>query len=335
MSAAIGAPMLAPLVQRFFGERLIRQRNVTGATVAAYRDTFRLLLRFAETHLKRPPALMSLEEVNAPLVLAFLDHLEQVRGNTVRSRNARLAAVRSFVRYASGEEPAALPIAQRVLAIPTKRHPKPMLGFLSREEMQAVLDAPSPTTRSGQRDRALFLTLYNTGARISEALALTAADVRVDGTPCVLLHGKGRKERTVPLWARTARLLAAWIRTRGGSLTDRVFVNGRNAPLSRSGAAHRLALAVDRAATACPSLRGRRVSPHILRHTTAMHLLQSGTDSSVIALWLGHESPTTTHGYLEADLAMKERALARVAPPTATPGRFKASDDLLAFLDRL
>jgi site-specific recombinase XerD len=243
--------------------------------------------------------------------------------------------VRSFARYASGEEPTALPIAQRILAIPAKRHPKPMLGFLTREEMQAILDAPSLTTRSGQRDRALFLTLYNTGARISEALALTVADVQVDGAPHVLLHGKGRKERTVPLWARTARLLAAWMRTRAGTATDRVFVNARNAPLSRSGAAHRLALAAGCAANACPSLRGRRIAPHVLRHTTAMHLLQAGTDSAVIALWLGHESPTTTHGYLEADLAMKERALARVEPPTATPGRFKAPDHLLAFLDRL
>jgi site-specific recombinase XerD len=329
------SPALAPVVQRFFAERLIQQRHVTAATVAAYRDTFRLLLRFAEGHLKHAPALMRLEDLDAPLVLAFLDHLEQARGNTIRSRNARLAAVRSFVRYASTEEPACLPTAQRVLVIPTKRCAKPMLGFLARDEMQAILDAPSPNTHAGQRDRALFLTLYNTGARISEALGLTIGDVLLDGTPRVVLRGKGRKERTVPLWARTARVLAAWIRTHGGGPTDRLFPNGRRGALTRSGASQRLAIAVARAADTCASLRGRRISPHVVRHTTAMHLLQSGTDTAVIALWLGHESPTTTHGYLEADLAMKERALARVPAPALTAGRFKASDDLLAFLDRL
>lgn len=334
MSPAL-APALAPVVQRFFAERLIQQRHVTAATVAAYRDTFRLLLRFAEGHLTKAPARLGLEDLDAPLVLAFLDHLEQTRGNAIRSRNARLAAVRSFMRYASTEEPVCLPTAQRVLAIPTKRHAKPMLGFLAREEMQAILDAPPTATLAGQRDRALFLTLYNTGARISEALGLTISDVLLDGTPRVVLRGKGRKERTVPLWTRTARVLAAWVRTLGGGPADRLFPNGRHGPLSRSGAAQRLALAVARAAATCPSLRDRRISPHVVRHTTAMHLLQSGTDTAVIALWLGHESPTTTHGYLEADLAMKERALARVAPPTVAPGRFKAPDDLLAFLDRL
>lgn len=336
MSApTLASPALAPVVQRFFATRLIQQRHVTAATIAAYRDTFRLLLRFAESHLKTAPARMRLEDLDAPLVLAFLDHLEQVRGNTIRSRNARLAAVRSFIRYASTEEPTALPTGQRVLAIPTKRHPKPLLGFLSREDMHAILDAPPAETRTGQRDRALFLTLYNTGARISEALGLTIGDVLLDGTPRVVLRGKGRKERTVPLWARTARVLAAWIRTHGGGPADRLFPNGRHGPLTRSGAAQRLAIAVDRAAQACPSLRGHRISPHVVRHTTAMHLLQSGTDTAVIALWLGHESPTTTHGYLEADLAMKERALARVEAPPVAAGRFKASDDLLAFLDRL
>lgn len=336
MSApATDGPTLAPVVQRFFAERLQRQRHVTATTVAAYRDAFRLLLRFAERQLKRAPAQLRLGDLDAPLVLAFLDHLEQVRHNGVRSRNARLAAVRSFMRYASTEEPTVLPVAQRVLAIPAKRYAKPMLGFLSREEMQAILDAPPPDTWTGHRDRALFLTLYNTGARISEMLGLAIGDVHLDGTPRVVLHGKGRKERTVPLWTRTARVLAAWLRIRAGHTTDRLFPNGRHGPLTRAGAAHRLALAVDRAAQGCPSLRGRRISPHVVRHTTAMHLLQSGTDTAVIALWLGHESPTTTHGYLEADLAMKERALARVAAPTVGAVRFKASDDLLAFLDRL
>jgi site-specific recombinase XerD len=241
MSApALASPALAPVVQRFFAERLVQQRHVTAATIAAYRDTFRLLLRFAEGHRKTAPALMRLDDLDAPLVLAFLDHLEQVRGNTIRSRNARLAAVRSFIRYASTEEPTSLSTAQRVLAIPTKRHAKPMLGFLSREDMQAILDAPPAEAWTGQRDRALFLTLYNTGARISEALGHTIGDVLLDGTPRVVLRGKGRKERMVPLWTRTARLLAAWIRTLGGGPTERLFPNGRHGPLTRSGAAQRL-----------------------------------------------------------------------------------------------
>jgi integrase/recombinase XerD len=335
MTSATASPALAPVLQRFFLERLVRQRNVSPATIAAYRDTFRLLLRFAERRLKRAAAVLRLEDLDAPLILAFLDHLEHERGNSVRSRNARLAAVRSFARYVSGEEPTVLPVLQRILAIPSKRHHRPVLGFLSREEVQAILDAPDASTWSGQRDRALFLILYNTGARISEALGLRVADVPADGTPRVTLRGKGRKERTVPLWPRTRRLLTNWIRTRGGAATDPLFLNHRHVRLSRSGAAHRLALARDRAVSTCASLRGRHVSPHTFRHTTAMHLLHSGTDSAVIALWLGHESSATTHGYLEADLAMKERALARVDPPKASARRFKPTDEILAFLDGL
>jgi integrase/recombinase XerD len=330
------SPPLAPLVRRFFLDRLVRQRNVSPATVVAYRDAFRLLFRFAECRLDRPPASLVVDDFDSALVLAFLDHLEQARKNAVRSRNARLAAVRSFARYVSTEEPTALPVVQRILAIPVKRHHRPVLGFLARDEIQAVLDAPNPSTWSGQRDRALFLTLYNTGARISEALDLHAEDVRVDGTPAVVrLRGKGRKERTVPLWPRTARMLATWLRRRGGSTADPLFPNRHRERLSRSGAAHRLVLALAQASLACPSLRGRQVSLHTVRHTTAMHLLQSGTDSAVIALWLGHESPTTTHAYLEADLAMKELALSRVDPPTTSTRRFKPSDEVLAFLDGL
>jgi len=330
------SPPLAPLVRRFFIERLVRQRNVSAATVATYRDAFRLLLRFAEQRLGRPPASLVVDDFDTTLVLAFLDHLEGTRKNAVRSRNARLAALRSFARYMSTEEPVALPMAQRILAIPAKRHQKPVLGFLSRDEMQAVLDAPDPSTWSGQRDRALFLTLYNTGARVSEALGLRIKDVRIERTPTVVtLHGKGRKQRTVPLWSRTVRVLNAWVRIHGGAFTEPLFVNRRRQRLSRSGAAHRLALAVHHAALTYPSLRHRDVSLHTVRHTTAMHLLQSGTDTTVIALWLGHESPATTHTYLEADLAMKERALARVDPPKTSTPRFKPSDEVLAFLDGL
>lgn|SRR5215831_16220063 len=335
MSAPSSTVPLGPLVQRFFVTRLGQQRNVSPATIAAYRDAFRLLLRFAEGHLHRPASALTTDDLNAPLVLAFLDHLERDRHNAIRSRNARLVAVRAFAQYVATEEPTVLPITQRILAIPCKRHQRPVLGYLSREEMQAVLDAPDVTTWSGERDRALFLILYNTGARISEALGLSVGDIPTTGPACITVHGKGRKERTIPLWPRTRDVLTAWIRRHGGMSSDPLFRNRRGERLTRSGAADRLALAVARAAVTSPSLRNRDVSLHTVRHTTAMHLLQSGTDTAVIALWLGHASVVTTHGYLEADLAMKERALARVDPPKAGTRRFKPSEDILAFLDHL
>jgi len=330
------APALAPLLQSFFLDRLIQQRNASPATIASYRDTFRLLLRFAEDHLHRPAAFLTTEDLGAPLILAFLDHLERDRGNSVRTRNARLAAVHSFASHAGREEPVALAQVQRVLAIPSKRFSRPVLGHLSREEVHALLDAPDRSTWSGRRDAVLFATLYNTGARISEALGLDVASVHLERTPRVHLHGKGRKERVVPLWKSTARALAEWIRERDASPATPLFSNRHGGRLTRSGVARRLALAVHDASQVCPSLRSRRISPHTLRHTTAMHLLESGTDISVIALWLGHESPTTTHAYLEANLALKERVLARLdAPPGHRGKRFRPSDALLAFLDGL
>ena len=326
---------LAPLVRSYFLDRLIRQRNATPATIAAYRDTFRLWLRFVEQTLGRSATSLTVDDLDAPLVLAFLDHLEQDRGNTIRTRNARLAALRSFVQYVALEEPTALPALQRILAIPRKRYPKPVLGFLSRDEVRALLSAPDQLTWSGRRDHALLLTLYNTGARVSEVLGLDVKDLLLDRTPRVALHGKGRKDRIVPLWLNTSRTLTAWVTDRKAQPSQPLFPNSRGVRLSRSGVATRLALAVDIASKECPSLRSRRVSPHTLRHTTAMHLLQSGTDLTVIALWMGHESPTTTHAYLEADLALKERALARVDAPAISANRYSPSDQLLAFLDGL
>lgn len=335
MSAACATIPLGPLVQRFFVTRLRQQRNVSPATIAAYRDAFRLLLRFAEAHLGRPAAALTSNDLDAPFVLAFLDHLERDRHNSVRSRNARLAAVRAFAHYIATEEPAVLPATRRILAIPLKRHHRPVLGYLSREEMQAVLDAPDVTTWSGERDRALLLLLYNTGARISEALGLSVGSIPATGAASITVQGKGRKERTIPLWPRTREVLTRWIRRQSGASSDPLFRSRHGERLTRSGAANRLARAVARAAVTCPSLRSRPVSLHTLRHTTAMHLLQSGTDTAVIALWLGHASVVTTHGYLEADLTMKERALARLDSPKAGARRFKATDDVLAFLDRL
>ena len=334
--STVSAGPLAPLVRGYFLDRLVQQRNVSPATLATYRDGFRLFLRFAERHLRRPAASFTVDDVDAPIILAFLDDLEHTRKNTLRSRNARLAVFRSFAHYLSTATPTVLPATRRILAIPAKRHHTPVLGFLSRDEMQAVLEAPDTQTWSGQRDRALWLALYNTGARISEALDLNVEDVqRAGGHASVTLHGKGRKQRSVPLWPRTTRLLATWLDLRGGRGPDALFINRRRERLSRSGAAHRLGLSVAQAAVRCPSLRDRHVSLHTVRHTTAMHLLQAGTDTAVIALWLGHESPTTTHAYLEADLTMKERALARVDPPKVAPGRFKPTDSMLAFLEGL
>lgn len=323
------------LVQDFFQRRLVAERGVSAHTVASYRDTFALFFRDTEQRTGRTPASFTLEDLSAPSVLAFLDRLEIERGNSPRTRNLRLTAIRSFMRYVSGRDPTSLPLAQRVLAIATKRVDYPIMGFLSREEVQALLAAPDATTWSGQRDAVLFAVLYNTGARVSEITGLRVADVLLDRAAAVLLHGKGRKERVVPLWKRTAAQVRAWLTHIDQAAHAPVFPNRAGHPLSRSGVEHRLQRAITTASGRCPSLATRSISPHTLRHTTAMHLLQSGVDITVIALWLGHEDPTTTHRYIEADLAMKEAALRRVEAPTTSPVRFKARDGLLAFLEGL
>jgi site-specific recombinase XerD len=326
----------AQLVQNFFMEHLLAQRNASPCTVASYRDAFRLLLRYVQDRTHKPVAKLTLVDLDAPLLISFLEHLEHDRQNGIRSRNARLAALRSFYRYAGTQDPLSLPIVQRVLAIPAKRHDRPVLGYLSRDEMDAVLRAPDASTWSGRRDRALFATLYNTGARVSEAVGLRATDVDTgSATAAVHLRGKGRKERRVPLWKTTARLLDAWLSENPGPPERPIFPNDHGRALSRSGVAQRLNLAVVAASSTHPSLSRRSVSPHTIRHTTAMHLLQAGVEITVIALWLGHEKPSTTHGYVEADLAMKRRALDKLAPPTHSRRRFTPSHDLLAFLEGL
>jgi integrase/recombinase XerD len=323
------------LLQDFFQQRLVAQRGASAQTIASYRDAFELFLRYAEQRTGRSPSALTLEDLDAPIVLTFLDHLEAERGNSSRTRNLRLTAIRSFLRYASIRDPTALPVAQRVLAIPTKRFDHPVLGFLSREEVQFLLDAPDRTTWSGQRDAVLFAVLYNTGARVSEITGLRRADVLLDRASALHLHGKGRKERVVPLWKNTAAQLRQWLPRINPSPDTPVFPNRAGARMSRSGAEHRLRVALTTASKRCPSLVGRRISPHTLRHTTAMHLLQSGVDITVIALWLGHENPSTTHLYVEADLAMKEAALHRLKDPAPGPLRFRARDRLLTFLEAL
>ena len=336
MAEAPIAPSFPTLLQRYFADHLTQHRAASPRTIAAYRDTFRLLLLFVEQHISKPPTAVTLTDLDAPLLLAFLDHLERDRANGSRSRNARLAAIRSFLRYAAHHDISALPIIQRALAIPMKRSDKPLLGFLSRDEIQAVLDAPDTGTWTGRRDQALFTVLYNTGARVSEAIGLRVGDIVLEGSPCAHLHGKGRKQRSVPLWRSTAALLRAWKRELGDVTSAApIFPNRDGRTMTRSNVTQRLALYVKGAAKRCPHLLSRSVSPHTFRHTTAMHLLQSGIDITVIALWLGHESPTTTHMYIEADLSMKERALERLhAPQTGVP-RYRPPDPLMQFLQGL
>lgn len=323
------------LLQDFFLRRLVAERGASAHKIASYRDTFELLLRYLEERAGRTPSALTWEDLSAPAILAFLDHLEKERGNSVRTRNLRLTAIRSFVRYASRRDPTALPLAQRLLAISTKRFDRPVIDFLSREEVDALLDAPDRTTWSGHRDAVLFAVLYNTGARVSEATKLRSSDILLDRASALHLHGKGRKERVVPIWTSTAAQLRAWATRIDAGPDAPVFPNRAGKPLSRAGVEHRLKVAIEKAAKRCPSLTARRISPHTLRHTTAMHLLQSGVDITLIALWLGHESTATTHLYVEADLAMKEAALRRVEDPGPRPLRFKAPDRLLAFLEGL
>ncbi len=329
-------PTFSTLLQRFFVEHLGHQRAVSPRTIAAYRDTFRLLLSFAESKIGKAPTTLALVDLDAQFILSFLDYLENDRKNGARSRNARWAALRSFLKYAAHYDLTALPVIQQALAIPMKRFDKPVLGFLSRPEMQAILEAPDPGSWAGQRDRALFSLMYNTGARVSEAIGLRVGDVVIDQTMSAHLHGKGRKERSVPLWRSTASLIRNWKRRLESTADDRFLFPSRSGEkMARSNVTQRLKLAVATAAERHPQLAQRSISPHTVRHTTAMHLLQSGVDITVIALWLGHENPATTHMYLQADLSMKERTLDRLRPIGARPGRYRPPDQLMQFLQSL
>ncbi|MFU8778583.1 MAG: tyrosine-type recombinase/integrase [Roseovarius sp.] len=325
----------ASLIQTFFTEYLVGQRDVSPRTISAYRDTFRLLFQFLSSTFGKTPDKLTLDVLNGTNVAAFLQHLEEKRGNSVRTRNCRLAALRSFLRYVVAmREPDLLAQTQQVLAIPLKRHTRPLLGFLTLAEINGILRSTSES-RAGRRDHALFQFLYNTGARVSEAINARVKDVQTREFHSVELLGKGRKQRVVPLWKETSQALRAWVRFAGLSQNDILFPNRFGTAMTRNAVQQRLRLCVQSASEACPSLRSRKISPHTLRHTTAMHLLQSGVSSPVIALWLGHENPATTHQYVEADLLMKEKALSRMQPPRQKNPRFKPSCSLLRFLDSL
>lgn len=321
---------LAKLLESFFSKRLVGQRNATAATVASYRDALRLLVLFAAERAHRRPHALALGDLDRDVVLAFLEHLERKRGNGPKTRNARLTAIRSFFRHVAASDPGSLGIAQRVLAIPTKRTTTGVPPHLSTAHLAALLEAPDRTTPQGRRDRALLLFLARTGARVSEALGVDAVDLRLE-RPCqVLLHGKGRKERVVPLAADLAQILRALCRERGLGVTQRqpVFVGARGERLTRFGAAHVVRRAVERAA-----LGDVRVSPHVLRHTLAMQLLRARVDLITIQAWLGHAHVATTHRYAEADVEMMRRTLARsgVTAPRAT--RYRPTDAVLRLLD--
>ncbi len=327
---------LASTLQSFFTERLAHQRQASQHTISAYRDTFCLLLSFAERKCGRAPSALRFEDLDAPLIGAFLDHLEVDRRNSVRTRNARLAAVHSLFRYAALRHPEQAELIQRVLAIPPKRGQRMIVTFLDESEIDALLSAPDLGRRVGRRDHALLLTAIQTGLRVSEITGATCRDVVLGTGAHIRCRGKGRKERLTPLTSETVAVLRRWLLEHHGQPTDPLFPGPRGTALTRDAVALLVSKHAMTASAHCPSLAGKKVTPHVLRHTCAMQLLQAGVDISVIALWLGHEQMETTQIYLHADLGLKAQALARIAPPgTSASGRYKASDSLLAFLENL
>jgi len=326
---------LSALLQAFFTERLMKERRASAHTIASYRDTFRLLLGYAQKKLHKAPAQLHLDDINAPFVGAFLDHIQRTRHCGVRTRNLRLTAIRSFFHYIAFQEPEYAALIDRVLAMPTKRYDRALINFLTPPEIQSLLAAPDTTSWAGRRDKAMLLLAIQTGLRLSELIGLRRRDVVLTSGAHVRCYGKGRKERCTPITRQMAAVFKPWLQERGGSDDDAVFPNARGGPLSSDGVQYLLRKHVTAACTVCPSLREKHVSPHVLRHTAAMELLQSGVDHAVIALWLGHESAETTNIYLQASMALKEKALARTKPVKAQPGRYRPQDGLMQFLINL
>jgi len=326
---------LAPLLEAFFTDRLRRQQSASPNTVVAYRDAFRLLLHFAQDQLGRGASALTLSELDAPLIGAFLRRLETARRNTARTRNARLAALRSFFRFLAPREPAHAALIQRVLAIPQKRCDRRVVNYLTRPEVDALLASPDQTSWMGRRDHLLLVLALDTGLRVSELVRLRVGDVVLGASSYVRCYGKGRKERLTPLSRRTAARMRGWLRERKAASTDPVFPARHGGVLSRDAVERLLTKHTTAATPTCPALKTKTVSPHVLRHTTAVNLLQAGVDRAVIALILGHESVETTQIYLDADLATKERALAHTAPIGARYRRFRPRGPLLAFLQAI
>jgi site-specific recombinase XerD len=325
----------APLVERFFTQRLMQQRQASPHTISSYRDTFRQFLKFIQQRLHKPPSRLSFEEIDAPLIVAFLDDMEKRKRVSIRSRNLRLTAIHSFFRYAAYEAPEHSAQIQRVLAIPSKRYTRTLVEFLSRPEVDALLDAPDQRTWSGRRDHAFILVAVQTGLRLSEMTGLKREDLIVGTGAHLRVIGKGRKERCTPLAKSTRAVLKAWLREPQRGDGDVLFPNAKGGRLSVHGVQYLLTKHRVAASKVCPSLNKKRVTVHRLRHTMAMDLLQSGAERSVIALWLGHESVETTQIYLDANLEMKERALAKTSPAHGKAGRYRPDDQLLEFLNSL
>jgi len=326
---------LAPTLELFFTQRLITQQHASPNTVTAYRDTFRLLLGYAHDSTATPPAKLQLEDLDAPLIGAFLDHLEQHRSCAISTRNARLAALRSFFRFAALRHPDHAALIQRVLAIPSKRTHRSLVCYLTQPEIDALLAAPNRSTRTGRRDHALLALAVQTGLRVSELIALRRNDIQLGAGGYLHCTGKGRKDRCTPLNAHTRAVLRVWLKECVDIPDAPVFPGPRGTPIGRDAVRRLITKHATTAARACPSLATKRISPHITRHSCAMQLLRSGVDTATIALWLGHESSRTTDIYLSADLELKQRALARTQPARTTPGRYQPPDPLLAFLENL
>jgi integrase/recombinase XerD len=331
----MAAAILQSLIQKFFTERLCSQMEASPNTIAGYRDTFRLLLRFATERTGRPPTKLDVDDLDYDLIADFLTHVETERRNSARSRNTRLAAIRSFFRYVAMNEPAYMLHSQRILAMPSKRYVRRTVDFLSRSEMDALLGAPDRSTWLGRRDYALLTLALQTGLRASEIINLRRCDIVSGSGSHIRCEGKGRKQRSTPLRRETLKLLETWLKERGGADNDPLFPTSKGTKLSRDALEQVVNRHVLTASKRCSTLAGKRISPHVLRHSTAMELLQNGVDQTVIALWLGHESVETTQVYIHADLRLKEAALARVSSPEIDTGRFRPDDALLTFLEAL
>jgi integrase/recombinase XerD len=326
---------IAATLQEFFADRLIRQRQASPHTIAAYRDTLRLMLAFASERRGKEPSKLDFDDLDAPLVGTFLDHLENQRENSVRTRNARLAAIRSLFRYAALKHPEHAVLIERVLAIPPRRFDRRLVTFLLEPELDALLAAPTRSTWTGRRDYTLLGLAAQTGLRVSELIGLRCGDIHLGMGAHVSCSGKGRKLRITPLAAVIVAVLRVWLAERAGQPTDPLFTSKTGRILSRDALEHRLTKYVEIASRTCPSLGQKNVTMHVLRHTAAMRLLRAGIDTSVIALWLGHEQIETSQIYLHADLDLKERALAKTTPMNTAPGRYRPPDKLLAFLEAL
>jgi integrase/recombinase XerD len=326
---------LAPTLQAFFTERLRRQRNASDNTISAYRDTWRLLLVFAAGRTHKQPCELDIDDIDADLVAGFLDYLEHDRANSIRSRNARLSAIHSMFHFAERRHPEHAATISRVLAMPSKRFDTALVTYLTVTEVDALLAAPDTTTWTGRRDRVLMLLMVQTGLRISEVISLGRNDIHLGTGAYVTCRGKGRKDRITPLTKSTVNALRQWLAEAPEPQHGPVFPTRTGRHLSRDAVEHRLACHHRTAAAECPSLATKHLTAHVLRHTAAMRLLEAGIDTTVIALWLGHERVDTTAVYLHAHLDIKEKALAATTPPNITPGRYRPPDDLLAFLEGL